>query len=269
MRWIFLTLLFATLPAHATQVPQWRTPDPNAILMIETAKGPILIELHGEFAPEAVARIVKLSRKGFFDGLPFYRVVDGFVAQAGQPDDEDNTKSGEANLPAEFTAKLKPDAGYVPVRTTSDGGEGFIGALPVAIVSAAESKRRNEGTVQSWGAYCEGTAGIARDDAFDSANSTFFVMRGNARRLERLYTVFGVVIAGRDVVQALAVGEPPPSADIMERVRILGDIAVLERPKIEIMETGSADFRALVDKTRAEKGADFTVCDVTVPVQVE
>ena len=57
-------------PAKAMLVEAWRTPDPASILMIETAKGPILIELHPELAPQSVARMVALARKGFFDGLP-------------------------------------------------------------------------------------------------------------------------------------------------------------------------------------------------------
>ena len=123
--------------------------------------------------------------------------------------------------------------------------------------------------MQSWGAYCEGTVGIARDDAFDTGNATVFAMLGPARRLERLYTAIGVVIAGRDVMHEIAAGEPPDAPDAMTQVRLLKDLPEGERPKLQMVDVTGAAFHALVDKARAEKAADFSVCDVVVPVKAE
>ena len=56
--------------------------------------------------------------------------------------------------------------------------------------------------------------------------------------------------------------------DRMTRVRVAADIPEAERPVAQVLATDSPRFRALVDEARTAKGADFSVCDVTLPVQV-
>ena len=73
---------------------------------------------------------------------------------------------------------------------------------------------------------------------------------------------------GLDVVRAMAVGEPPAAPDKMLKVRVASDLPEAERPKVEVLDEHSAAFGKLVAKARAEKGADFTVCDVEVPASV-
>ena len=66
----------------------------NTILM-ETTKGPVKIELRPDLAPNHVARIKELAAEGFYDGIVFHRVIEGFMAQAGCPTDR-----AEAQAPA-------------------------------------------------------------------------------------------------------------------------------------------------------------------------
>jgi hypothetical protein len=56
--------------------------------------------------------------------------------------------------------------------------------------------------------------------------------------------------------------------DRMTRVRIAADIAEAERPSVQVLATDSPRFRMMVDQTRASRGADFSVCDISLPVQV-
>jgi peptidylprolyl isomerase len=56
--------------------------------------------------------------------------------------------------------------------------------------------------------------------------------------------------------------------DRMTRVRIAADIVEAERPAVQVLATDSPRFRAMVEQTRASRGADFSVCDVNLPVQV-
>jgi len=56
--------------------------------------------------------------------------------------------------------------------------------------------------------------------------------------------------------------------DRMTRVRVAADIPEAERPEVQVLATDSPRFRALVDETRQARGADFSVCDVNLPVQV-
>ncbi len=54
-------------------------------LILETTQGPVTIEMRPDLAPNHVARIKELVREGFYDGIVFHRVIDGFMAQTGCP----------------------------------------------------------------------------------------------------------------------------------------------------------------------------------------
>ena len=64
---------------------QWRTVDPAQIVVMELEHGRITIELSDVFAPNLVAQMKTLVKAGYYDGLSFYRVIEGFVAQGGDP----------------------------------------------------------------------------------------------------------------------------------------------------------------------------------------
>lgn len=268
MRHAVLALAALLAACGAKADPNWREVDPQNLMVIETTKGRIIVELRPDLAPQAVARMKELTRAGTYDGLQFHRVIDGFVAQTGNPGNADGGKSALPNLPPEFTAKLTRE-NYHAVVTRSDGSAGFLGTLPVETSSAAEDTRRGEGLTQFWGAYCPGVVGMGRDDAFDSANSEFFFMRGAARRLDRLYTVVGMTVEGIEHVYALNVGEPPAAPDTMIRVRIAADIPEAERPRVTAMRAEGLEFQNFVGATRGEKRADFSICDLRLSVKIE
>jgi peptidylprolyl isomerase len=71
-------------------------------LILETTKGLILIELRPDLAPAHVARIKELVGEGFYDGVVFHRVIDGFMAQTGCPQGTGTGGSGQ-KLKAEFS----------------------------------------------------------------------------------------------------------------------------------------------------------------------
>jgi peptidylprolyl isomerase len=77
---------------------------PEDTLIIETTKGPVTIEMRPDLAPNHVARIKELARKGFYDGVVFHRVIDGFMAQTGDPTGTGSGGSGQ-KLRAEFNAE--------------------------------------------------------------------------------------------------------------------------------------------------------------------
>jgi peptidylprolyl isomerase len=82
-------------------------PDANLdnTLRLETSKGPVTIRMRPDLAPRHVARIKELVRAGFYDGLKFHRVIEGFMAQTGCPHGSGSGGSGQ-KLKAEFsTAK--------------------------------------------------------------------------------------------------------------------------------------------------------------------
>lgn len=253
------------LSSFAAAAP-WRALPPDDTLVIETTKGRIVVEMRPDFAPLAVARVKLLAREGVYDGLLFHRVIDHFVDQTGNPNNRDGGTSSHPDLPPEFVFRL-PAGRLAPVRAASDAQQGFVGASPVEAVSAAEASRAADGRLRAWGAYCPGVAGMGRQAAPGSSNSEIFFMRDAARRLDRDYTVWGKVVAGLDVVRAMAVGEPPAQPDRMLKVRVMADMPPAERPRLEVMDERSPAFGKLVARLRAARGADFTVCDVEVPVR--
>jgi peptidylprolyl isomerase len=77
---------------------------PEDTLIIETTKGRVTVALRPDLAPNHVARIKELARAGFYDGVPFHRVIEGFMAQTGDPTGTGTGGSGK-KLAAEFNAE--------------------------------------------------------------------------------------------------------------------------------------------------------------------
>ena len=76
--------------------------DAENTLLMETSQGPIVIEMKPDLAPGHVSRIKELVREGFYDGIVFHRVIDGFMAQTGCPQGTGTGGSGQ-KLKAEFS----------------------------------------------------------------------------------------------------------------------------------------------------------------------
>src|SRR5512132_4026856 len=76
--------------------------DPENTLLLTLKDGVVTIEMRPDLAPRHVARIKELTRKGFYDGLVFHRVIEGFMAQTGDPKGNGTGGSG-VKLPAEVT----------------------------------------------------------------------------------------------------------------------------------------------------------------------
>jgi peptidylprolyl isomerase len=75
---------------------------PEDTLTLETTKGPVVIEMRPDLAPNHVAHIKKLVNEGFYDGIVFHRVIDGFMAQTGCPHGTGTGGSDYPNLKQEF-----------------------------------------------------------------------------------------------------------------------------------------------------------------------
>jgi cyclophilin family peptidyl-prolyl cis-trans isomerase len=98
-----LAVLVCAAPALAQQLPAGA--DPQNTLLIDTKYGRIVIKLRNDLAPKHVERIKQLAREGFYDGIVFHRVIEGFMAQTGCPKGTGTGGSKYPNLPAEFNAE--------------------------------------------------------------------------------------------------------------------------------------------------------------------
>ena len=97
-----LTLALAALtPAAAQQPPA----DPQNTVYLDTKDGRITIRLRPDLAPKHAEQIKALTKRGFYNGVVFHRVIPGFMAQTGDPTGTGTGKSDLPNLPAEFTSE--------------------------------------------------------------------------------------------------------------------------------------------------------------------
>jgi peptidylprolyl isomerase len=265
--------LSAPSPQPANPAPSasdFRTPDPQDILVIDTNKGRILVELVPLAAPAHVVRVRELARQGLYNGRSFFRVIDQFMAQTGDPKDDGTGGSELPDLAAEFTFRRGADTPFFQVADQAVAEIGFIGSLPVMTQSSQLMPMTADGRISGWALYCPGVAGMARGGSPDSANSQFFLMRQAYPSLEKRYTAFGRVIAGLDVVRAIKTGEPvDPPQDVMTRVQVLADMPAASRPKVRVIDPRSPWFAAEVARVRASLGADFTACAISIPSEVK
>ncbi|MFM2045330.1 MAG: hypothetical protein RLY86_3906 [Pseudomonadota bacterium] len=164
-----ITALFLTATVAAAQPA-----DLENTLFLDLTAGSVVIEMRPDLAPRHVARIKELTRQGFYDGLAFHRVIDGFMAQTGDP-----------------------------------GGDGTGGSGQTLPLEASEEKHVRE------------IVSMARAMSPNSADSQFFIMYGEAPRLDRLYTIWGRVVSGMEHVDALKKGLPEENGMVEDPDRII------------------------------------------------
>lgn len=100
----FVLTLGSILIMTAATASAAKAADPeNTILMEVSTGGTVTIELRPDLAPQHVARVKELAREGFYDGIVFHRVIDGFMAQTGDPSGTGTGGSDKPDLPAEFS----------------------------------------------------------------------------------------------------------------------------------------------------------------------
>ncbi|HTG39531.1 peptidylprolyl isomerase [Sphingomonas sp.] len=162
-------------PVAGRKTPPPTTDKENLWLLDLSTGGRVTIWLRPDVAPKMVERIKTLTRQKFYDGIVFHRVIEGFMAQSGDPKGDGSGGSDLPDLPAEFS--------YLPhVR---------------GAVSAAR-----QGAPQ-------GATPEQKKAAEDSANSQFFIMFTPRLSLDKDYSVFGRVIGGMEYVDSIPRGEPP------------------------------------------------------------
>ncbi|HIU01274.1 MAG TPA: peptidylprolyl isomerase [Candidatus Coproplasma excrementavium] len=137
----------------------------NPIVTIEMENGKkIVAELYPDKAPNTVNNFISLANSGFYDGLAFHRVIQGFMIQGGDP------------------------AG------NGTGGPGYCIKGEFAINGFKDNDIK----------HLRGVLSMARAMMYDSAGSQFFIMHENASHLDGQYAAFGKVIEGMDVVDEIA-----------------------------------------------------------------
>ncbi len=144
-----LSKLLLTIGLIMTLTDDARAGDPENTLVMEIEHGTVVIELFPDVAPKHVARIKDLTRQGFYDGIVFHRVMDGFMAQTGDPTGTGRGGSGQ-NIKSEFSAEpfLRGTLGMARAQSPNSGDSQFF-------IMLAEGSFLN-GQYTVWGRVIEG-----------------------------------------------------------------------------------------------------------------
>lgn len=263
---------------EASTAADWRTPDPDNLLVLDLPGGRAVIELAPYFAPEHVANIRTLAREGYWNGLSINRSQDNFVVQWGDPaEDPAQAKplgSAKAKLPAEFARAGYDKTAFHPVQDRDGWSKraGFVQGFP-----AATDRKR------TWLAHCYGTLGAGRGNEPDSSNGTeLYVVTGQSpRQLDLNITTVGRVLQGMEHLSVLPRGtgplgfyEKPEQRTPIVRLALASALPDAERPKLEVLRTDTATFDALVEARRnrnddwyLHKAGHIDLCNIPVPVR--
>jgi len=263
---------FGGVAAGAAPNPAaWRALDPENTLYIETDRGMVVVELAPELAPAHVERIKTLVRRGFYDGLRFFRVIDGFMAQTGDPQNSGVGSSDQPNLGPEFEFRRGADGPFIRAEGMVDStGKvlGFVRSVPVESQPDAVIELTRSRTAAAWGTHCPGVASMARATALNSANSQFFLMRGAKSDLDHRYSIWGRVVWGQEAVNQLRAGEPPPRPDAMRKVRIAADLPPQQQAPLYLPRIDGPVFADMIAAQRAELGDGFSLCALELTARI-
>lgn len=267
-----LACMAAPIAAQA-QEAGWRTVAPENLLIVQTSKGRVLLELDPRVAPGHAQRLRDLTQRGFYDGLRFHRVIPGFMAQTGDPMGTGMGGSDMPDLQPEFSFRRMPGADFSPVADGQPGIRGLFGSVPVVTQPDGQSILMADGRVGAQPIFCRGVIGMARSNSPDSANSQFFLMTGYNSTLNGSYTALGRVVDGMEVVDALNAGTQANNGrvaqpDIMVSVRLASDLPAAQRPTVRVMTAAAPEYLGAIEALRVERGARFSVCDVEPRVRV-
>lgn len=252
---------------------EWRPVDPENIIVVDLPAGPLYIEMRPDLAPNHVAQIKTLVRKGFYDRLLFHRVIEGFVAQGGDPKGDGTGGSDLPDIKAEFSRDTKDVTNFTVLgRDRVAARVGLIDGVPVGAEPESLRSFRADRAVRVWGAHCPGVMSMARATPPDSANSQFFLVIGDARQsLDQRYTVWGWIVDGIENARRIERGEPPKRPTPIVRMRIAADIPAEEGlPKIEVMRSDSAVFETYLKEAKLvdETGFVKDLCDIKPPRRI-
>ena len=239
----------------AAGADDWEKIASDRLVVIQLERGDVVIVLSDTLAPNHRRQFEKLVRNGFYDGLSFYRVIEGFVAQGGDPFEARDIGDGHDTIKAEFSETVSDEFPYLAL-VDQDGyapSVGFSRSLPTGL---------DPKTKTAWHLHCTGMIGFGRGDEVDSASTEFYIMLQPHRYLDKNVTVFGRVIEGMTHIQQLRRVAPPSSSDddLGEQIvsmKMASDFPKGERPAYEYLSENSPLFSEYLEARRNRPSAWF------------
>ncbi len=214
---IFFTNLYST-PILAQKNQNKKNNNSEIMVKIETTKGIITVKLYNE-TPLHRDNFVKLVEEKYYDGLLFHRVINSFMIQGGDPDSR-NAKQGQMlgnggpdyTIPAEFNSQLIHKKGALAAARTADqvNPEKRSSGSQFYIV---QGNVYNDNQLQYFSSQTK--------RQYTDAQKEIYKTLGGTPHLDGAYTVFGEVVTGLDIIDAIAAVKTDGANRPMEDVKII------------------------------------------------
>jgi peptidylprolyl isomerase len=238
---------------------EWRTVKIENMVLLTLPHGKVVIELAPQFSPKHVEQFTRLTKAGHYNDNKFYRVIDGFVAQAG-PVEGSKADNSVALLSLEGDWPTDDTFSFTLVQNKDLFAEqtGFKDGFALA---------HNPSENRAWLAHCPGIIAMARGNEADSGSSHFYITNGQAPRyLDRIMSIFGRVIYGMNHVQsitrtAVIEGDTEVSAAAHTPIlsmQMMADVPKTEQIHLQVTNTESHLFATkLADRVKRENAFFF------------
>jgi len=285
---VVLALVGLTLSSHPLQAEPaaiWQDIPQQQLVYLqlhdgEKEAGRVVLQLADAFTPLTSARFRQLVKQRFYDGLPFYRVIDQFVLQAGLPEGELHPSQKPQlfpPLPAEFSWSIRSTDPYTPVQSGDLLADetGFNQGFAVGRAKGRE-----------WLIHCPNLVNMARDANPASATTDFAIMQGQApRHLDQNMNVFARVIWGAEKLNLLPRGEKASGGILSAQqrrgsilsARLGSELPASQQLALQQQLTNSADFQQMLQRRR-ERADEFyqykgngklDICYLGAPVRLK
>jgi peptidylprolyl isomerase len=254
----------------------WQLLPQENLLYLDTDQGRIVILLAPQFAPAHVKRVKELVKAGFYDGVTFYRVIEGFVAQFGVPEHEWGNRPSLSPMKAEFSWPVRSADSYLLVQRPDLLAEetGFNQGFAVA--------REQH---QEWLVHCPGVVNMARANEPDTGVADIAIMMGQApRHLDKNMSAFGKVVWGQQALNYIRRGDindggvigSASARTLIKQARLGSDLAPDRQLQLEWLNTSSSEFSQSLAERRSRthvfyqhKGnGNMDICYPQVPVRL-
>lgn len=244
------------------------------------AESTVVLQLADAFTPLTSARFRQLVQQRFYDGLPFYRVIDQFVLQAGLPEGEQHPAQNPQRyppLPAEFSWPLRPADPYTLVQQADLLADetGFNHGFAVGRAKGRE-----------WLLHCPNVVNMARDSQPASATTDFAIMQGQApRHLDQNMNVFARVIWGTAQLNLVPRGDNANGGILsntarrgaIRSARLGTELPLTRQLPLQQQATNSDEFQQLLQRRRQRpdefyqyKGnGKLDICYQGIPVRLK
>lgn len=240
----------------------WRELPLKNTVLLTLPHGKVVIELAPQFSPKHVAQFSELTQQGFYDQTSFYRVIDGFVAQAGP---KDGSKKDRSVPLLAMEAEWQTDKNWAYTQVQEN--DLFVEQTGFKDSFALGYQINNDGSSgKAWLTHCPGTIAMARNNEADSASSHFYFVIGQAPRyLDRIMTIFGRVVYGMQHIQAIQRTEVVKGEYAVDHrdftkiisMQLMSDVEKADQIHIEVENTESTKFAERLVKRRARDNAFF------------